>query len=164
MALLAELRTERQPLERRSRARRTLFLEIAAAGGPGAGRTVIRNLSETGLLLETAEPLTLGENIAVDLPEAGVVQANVVWTRAPFFGCEFTAPVSRAAVSASLLKSPIDEPPVELAGPTDTTWRLPEPMPISALSPPALETAAALMLFAAAVVAFVLALVTLQAG
>jgi hypothetical protein len=93
-----------------------------------------------------------------------VVQASVVWTRAPFFGCEFVAPVSRGAVSAALLKSPIDEPPVALAGPADTTWRLPEATPISALSPPAMETAAALMLFAAAVVAFVFALVTLQAG
>jgi hypothetical protein len=164
MALLAELRTEPQPRERRSRPRRTLYLELGSAGG--GPRTVIRNLSETGLLLETAEPLNLGEEISVELPEAGLVQASVVWTRAPFFGCEFLAPVSRGAVSAALLKSPIDEPAVELTGPADTTWRLaePDPTPISALSPPAMETAAALMLFAGAAIAFVLELVTLQAG
>jgi len=164
MALLAELRTEPQTLERRSRARRTLRLEIESKIGADAGRAVVRNLSETGLLLETEEALTIGDALAVELPEAGTVQARVVWTRAPFFGCEFAVPIGRGAVSAALLKSPIAEPPVELTGPADTTWRLPERTPISALPPASFETTTALLLFAATAAAFVIALLTMRVG
>jgi len=161
MALLAQIRTEPQPQERRTRARRTLRLETMV--GPD-GRAVIRNLSETGLLLETSEPLNVGEPLAVELPEAGAVQAEVVWARAPFFGCEFARPVGRGPVSAALLKSPIEEPPIQLTSPEDTTWRLPERVPISALPPAQWEASAALVLFACAAAAFVVALMTLRAG
>ena len=33
-------------------------------------------------------------------------------------------PVSRAVVSAALLRAPIEEPPVVLLGPADTTWQM----------------------------------------
>lgn len=164
MALLAQLWTEVQPAERRGRGRRTLRLELPNEAGTHGGRVVIRNLSETGLLLETGDRLEVGDDLAVELPQAGAVQAEVVWARAPFFGCEFASPVGRASISAALLKSPAEEPATALAGPVDTTWRLPEPVPIAALTPPAVETVTALLLFATAVVAFIVALVTLAAG
>ena len=161
MALLAQIRTEPLAEERRSRARRTLRLESMV--GPD-GRAVIRNLSETGLLLETSEPLNVGEALAVELPEAGAVQAEVVWARAPFFGCEFARPVGRGSVSAALLRSPIDEPPIQLTTPDDTTWRMPDHVPVSALPPVQWEASAALILFACAAAAFVVALMTLRVG
>ena len=163
MPLLAELRTDPVPRDRRRRSRRTLRLEVADAPDGASGRAVVRNLSETGLLLETAEPLQNGDSISVELPEAGTVVARVVWSRAPFFGCEFAAPVSRGSVSAALLKSPIDEATATLATPIDTMWRLPEPLdPAGAMPSP--EAIVALALLIAAATAFILALVTLQAG
>ena len=46
----------------------------------------------------------------VDLPEVGIVQANVVWRSSRFVGCRFASPVSQAAVSAALLRNPIERP------------------------------------------------------
>jgi len=162
MPLLAELRIDPEPRDRRRASRRTLRLEVEGAAAP-VGRAVIRNLSETGLLLETREPLQNGDTLSVELPEAGPVTARVVWCRAPYFGCEFAAPVSRGSVSAALLRSPIDDEAVALATPIDTMWRLPEPIapPKRAPSP---EAVIALGLLAAAATAFILALVTLSAG
>ena len=162
MPLLAEFRTDPAPRDRRRGSRRTLRLEVADAPGTASGRAIVRNLSETGLLLETAEPLQNGDTLSVELPEAGAVVARVVWCRAPYFGCEFAAPVSRGSISAALLKSPVDEP-VPMLAPADTMWRLPEPLAPFAATP-APETVVALALLAAAVAAFVLALVTLQTG
>ena len=163
MPLLAELRTDPAPRDRRRGSRRTLRLELADAPGAAAGRAVVRNLSETGLLLETAESLQNGDTLSVVLPEAGAVVARVVWCRAPYFGCEFAVPVSRGSVSAALLKSPAEDDAVSLATPVDTMWRLPEPLgPIRRAAAP--EAIIALGLLAAAAAAFVLALVTLQAG
>jgi hypothetical protein len=163
MPLLAELWSEPEPRERRRAARRTLRLEVAGAEGGRGGRAVIRNLSETGLLVETAEPLQNGDTLSVVLPEAGPATARVIWSRAPYFGCEFAAPVSRGSVSAALLKSPAEDDAVTLATPVDTMWRLPEPLgPIRRAAAP--EAIIALGLLAAAAAAFVLALVTLQAG
>lgn len=163
MALLAELRTEPETRERRRTSRRTLRLEVEGAGNEAAGRAVVRNLSETGLLLETAEPLRNGDTLSVELPEAGAVVARVIWSRTPYFGCEFAAPVSRGSVSAALLKSPLDEPEAALATPVDTMWRLPEPLAPNRRAPSP-EAVIALGLLAAAATAFILALVTLQAG
>lgn len=163
MPLLAELRIEAEPRDRRRASRRTLRLEVAGDESGAAGRAVVRNLSETGLLLETAEPLQNGDTLSVELPEAGPVTARVVWCRAPYFGCEFAAPVSRGSVSAALLRSPIEDEAVALVTPADTMWRLPEPL-APARHAPAPETIVALALLAAAASAFVLALVTLQAG
>jgi len=164
MALLAELRVDTAPRDQRRVSRRTLRLEVESAIGANAARGIVRNLSETGLLLETAEPLANGDTLAVELPEAGTVGARVVWCRAPYFGCEFENAVSRGAVAAALLKSPLDEPATELLSPPDSTWDLPVPLSRRALPAPSFEAATALMLFAAAAMAFVLALATFRAG
>lgn len=71
---------------------------------------VIHDISHTGLLLETTALLAERQTIDVDLPEAGIVQANVVWRSSRFVGCRFTKPVSQAAISAALLRNPVDVP------------------------------------------------------
>jgi hypothetical protein len=67
---------------------------------------VIRDLSELGLLLETSADLALGERLHVELPEAGIRAAVVVWRRGNLFGCEFQVPLTKKIVSATLLRAP----------------------------------------------------------
>jgi hypothetical protein len=73
---------------------------------------VIHDLSETGVLIETEAELLVGEQLDVRLPESGARAAKVVWNSGRYFGCQFRHPVSRAAVSAALLRSPPAERPM----------------------------------------------------
>jgi hypothetical protein len=114
LPLLAELTTEPRTADNRGAVRRTLRLEVQALSSLNTAKALIRNLSERGLLIETTASLALGETIQVDLPEAGSCEARIVWNDGPFFGCEFTTPVSKAAVSAALLLAPVEQPPVNL--------------------------------------------------
>lgn len=96
--------------ERRDAPRRELKLGVTGAGEP----VTIRNISITGMLLESSTPLLVGATFAADLPNAGSVAAEVVWNGGNFYGCEFDRPISPAAVSAALLLSgsrPGAEPP-----------------------------------------------------
>lgn len=92
--------------ERRGQARRILQLRVGGQTSQGAVDAVIRNLSENGLLLETAADLALGERLHVGLPAAGMRAATVTWSRPPFFGCEFSVPLTKGIVSAALLLAP----------------------------------------------------------
>jgi hypothetical protein len=113
LPLRAEIRTDAPILDERSAARRTLRLEVSATS-QAATTALIHNLSEEGLLLETSADLQVGEVLQVDLPQAGTTTALVVWSRGNFAGCEFVSPVSKAAVSAALLKNPAERAqPVE---------------------------------------------------
>ena len=110
MPLLARLTAVPSGDEARASGRRTLRLEVSVSTSGDANNALIHNLSEHGLLVETAESLLEGEMIEVDLPEAGVTAAIIVWTRSGLAGCRFQRPISTAAVSASLLRSPASEP------------------------------------------------------
>lgn len=88
--------------------RRKLRLEAQGALASGTATSVlVHNISATGLLIESAMPLSIGEQIDVDLPHAGLTSAKVVWTSGRLFGCEFGAPVSSAALSAAELRSTV---------------------------------------------------------
>jgi hypothetical protein len=79
-------------------ARRTLRFETTGelpAGNAAAVR--VHNISATGLLLETAAVLTEGEEIAIDLPLAGLCQARVVWSSDRYFGCRFAEALAQSA-------------------------------------------------------------------
>lgn len=107
--LLAELRTDVQTGELRGANRRTLQLDVqASSSADDATIARVHNLSEKGLLLETIAGLVVGDPIHIDLPHAGPTTAFVVWAEGNFFGCEFKVPVSKATVSAALLRSPAD--------------------------------------------------------
>ena len=107
MSLRANLETEPRTGERRSAPRRKLRLQAEGAI-PSAGDTqvVIHDISEEGLLIESPLPLTDGEVLEVLIPEAGTAQAEVSWTSGHFYGCKFIEPISTAAVSSALLRSP----------------------------------------------------------
>lgn len=98
-----ELRSEFSS-NRRYAMRRTLTLGslLQQSGSPA----VIRDLSVTGLALETADELSIGERLLVSLPQCGPTAARVVWQDAHLYGCEFEEPVSAPAISAAVLLNP----------------------------------------------------------
>jgi len=105
--LTAEIRNT-ESTDRRGAVRRTLRLPINGRLSEGAVGAVIRDLSEYGFLLETTADLMLGERLHVELPEAGIREATVVWSHARFFGCEFKIPLTKTLVSATLLRAPAE--------------------------------------------------------
>lgn len=95
----------------RGTARHQMRLRVRGAPGSGeAADVLIHNLSATGLLLESASRLAVGDEIVVELPESAACTAKVVWTSGQFFGCAFERPLSASTVSAAQLRS---EPAIE---------------------------------------------------
>ena len=85
-----------------------LNLAVAGAVAPGQGTEVIvHNLSVSGVLIETAADLMMGQDITIALPEAGDVVASVVWQSERLYGCRFRQPLPRAALSAARLRNPL---------------------------------------------------------
>lgn len=104
-ALWAEFSEPDESADRRECGRRTLRLTTMAAHSRTANEVLILDLSTTGLMLETAAPLSTGETIEVDLPLAGLIAARVVWRRETYYGCEFLARAPVSAISAALLRA-----------------------------------------------------------
>ena len=104
MAVAARLETLAAD-ERRSQKRRRLHLEAALA--TSGDEVMIHDISATGVLLETDAELEPFESLQFDLPEIGATQAVVIWNSGRYFGCEFAAPISKAAISAALLRAPV---------------------------------------------------------
>nr|WP_166180495.1 helix-turn-helix transcriptional regulator [Altererythrobacter segetis] len=120
MAIAAELVGTPNLKGRRGSIRREMTLR--ARGAPGAGNAtdvLIRNLSTTGMLLEAAVGLVVGQKLVIDLPQIGHAAAGIVWADDNLFGCSFARPLSEAAVSAALLRSdPKSRPGEALPGPS----------------------------------------------
>lgn len=107
MTIQARLETV-ENADRRASPRRMLRLGSVLAS---AGHEVkIHNLSTTGVLLQTIAQLEPFDELEVDLPEIGATKAYVVWNSGDYFGCEFIKPISKAAISAAMLRNPIVEP------------------------------------------------------
>jgi hypothetical protein len=90
---------------RRRSARRTLRLGIAVSSSQDWTKALIHDLSETGLMIETAAELVEGETILCDLPVAGSTEAQIIWNWQNYYGCEFLTPITKAAVSAAVLQT-----------------------------------------------------------
>jgi hypothetical protein len=106
-----------QPKERRRASRRALRLGIGPKDPEnGSAQVVIHDLSLTGALLETSMSMLVGAIFEFELPNAGLVEAEVVWSSGEYYGCQFTLPITPAGLSAALLQS---QPriPEELADP-----------------------------------------------
>lgn len=109
MAIKAHL--DQQPIavpaadSQRGAPRRALLLETSGFfAGAGEANVTIHNISAAGLLLETEVVLEEGEQLALDLPEAGAVIATVVWRSEQLYGCAFAAPLGTAALAAAQLQ------------------------------------------------------------
>ena len=105
MSVFAHFEEHPQVSERRRAVRRSLKL----GAGTSDKRVTIRDISLTGMLLETSTPMLVGSGFQVELPHVGAVAAVVVWSSGEFIGCEFDRPVSPAAVSAARLQSAPEE-------------------------------------------------------
>ena len=105
MSILAQLEPRDWTGNRRAVARRTLRLKAQGTTSSKSAAVVIHDLSLTGLLIETTADLTPGERLDVDIPQAGLTAARVVWSSGHFFGCEFNKPIPSAALSAAILRS-----------------------------------------------------------
>jgi transcriptional regulator with XRE-family HTH domain len=101
-----QLPLDGQRVDSRRAPRRTLLLETSGlVQGGGRANVTIHNISAAGLLLETALNLAVDEPLAVDLPEAGRVDAKVVWHSERLYGCAFEQALSAAALAAAQLQS-----------------------------------------------------------
>lgn len=106
MPIKAHLEVRSGSAEARAAPRRTLYLATEGAmPGQDAAEVLIRNISATGLLLDYQGALANGESIAIELPEAGLTTAEIVWASEGLYGCRFVTPLSPAALSAAQLRS-----------------------------------------------------------
>ena len=116
----------------RTATRRALRLDTSGfvpGSGPQTGdaNVTIHNISPAGLLIETELDLAQGDELAIELPEAGAVSASVVWRSERLFGCAFDAALSPAALAAAQLQG--------FAPGTPTQPLAPPPPPPPTLSP-----------------------------
>ncbi|MBO9695795.1 MAG: PilZ domain-containing protein [Sphingopyxis sp.] len=158
-SLLAHIAEPAQTTDRRRMRRRTLRLDVAARSETAESAIIIRNLSRTGLLIETGAAFAVGETFLLVLPELGAVAARVVRNDGGLFGCEFLSPVPASAISAAMLKAPHEDEAgvaAEAAEP-DEIDGLHARRPASAF----LFTATT-ALFAAVILLFIVALVSLN--
>jgi hypothetical protein len=107
-SLLAHIAQPVETTDRRRTSRRTLRLDVAARTATAESAVIIRNLSRTGLLIETGAGFSIGETFLLVLPELGAAPARVVRHDGRLFGCEFLTPVPASAISAALLRAPHD--------------------------------------------------------
>lgn len=101
MPMLAHFEDLAVQNDRRRYVRRALKLGT----GAGGEQVTIHDLSLTGALLETSVPMLVGAIFEVDLPDAGSVEATIVWNSGEFYGCQFELPITPAVLSAALLQS-----------------------------------------------------------
>ena len=93
------------PSEHRASDRRVLRLEARLAMPAGEGGIEVHNLSRTGMLVESTAAVPAGTVLEVELPSGTSHRAKVVWADEGLFGCRFERPLSRASLSAALLRA-----------------------------------------------------------
>ncbi|WP_395331082.1 helix-turn-helix domain-containing protein [Novosphingobium sp. BL-8H] len=94
--------------------RRKLMFETQGSNAGGTEMPVlVHNFSESGLLLESVALLTIDETIELDLPEAGLTPARVVWSSGNLYGCAFDRMLPKAALSAAQLRG-VAQPGIDL--------------------------------------------------
>lgn len=94
-----------EELQQRSERRRTVRRALKFGVGGGEDAVTIRDLSLTGALLETSVPMLVGAAFEFELPQAGRVNATVVWNSGEYYGCQFDLPIPPSVLSAALLQS-----------------------------------------------------------
>lgn len=111
MAIKAHLDQPASGESLRSTPRRALRLEASGILPDGRETNVtIHNISAAGLLIETALELARGETLTLDLPQAGRVEAAVVWRSEALHGCAFATPLGAGALAAAQLQGlPVGE-------------------------------------------------------
>jgi hypothetical protein len=106
MPMLAHFEDLTPRSDRRRSVRRALKLGVEG----GEQSVTVHDLSLTGALLETSVPMLVGQTFEVELPQAGKVDATIVWNSGEFYGCQFDLPIAPSVLSAALLRSPPAQP------------------------------------------------------
>ncbi|AJA11527.1 hypothetical protein SKP52_23425 [Sphingopyxis fribergensis] len=158
-SLLAHIADPVETADRRRMQRRTLRLDVAARSVAVESAVIIRNLSRTGLLIETDAAFSIGETFLLVLPELGAAPARVVRSDGRLFGCEFLTPVPASAISAALLRTPHDEEEGDVA---EAATVYSSDGLYTQRPPSAILFTALMALFTAVVLLFVFALVSLN--
>jgi hypothetical protein len=162
-ALWAEISEPDEAVDRRGSTRRRLRLVARAAHARTTNEVLILDLSTTGLMIETATRLRIGDQLEVELPDAGPVIARVIWQRDTYFGCEFLVRAPVAAISAALLRGAPrmgDSPRTGATPPPQLGYRKGLPTEQEPANPRL--TLFLLVLLLVAVITFMLALLTLS--
>jgi hypothetical protein len=94
-----------EELEPRSDRRRSIRRSLRLGVGGNEQTVAVHDLSLTGALIETSVPMLVGQTFAVELPEAGKIDATIVWNSGEYYGCQFDLPIPPSVLSAALLKS-----------------------------------------------------------
>lgn len=94
-----------QELEPRSDRRRSIRRALKLGAGNADQTVTVHDLSLTGALIETSVPMLVGQTFEVELPEAGKMDATIVWNSGEYYGCQFELPIPPSVLSAALLKS-----------------------------------------------------------
>lgn len=109
MRMFAHVMNADLDANRRRTSRRSLMLDsVVQKDDVELAEIVIRNLSQTGLLMESHADFGVGEIFYLHLPELGATPAQIRWKDDAKFGCEFLTPVSKAVIAAAVLKSAFD--------------------------------------------------------
>lgn len=104
MSLQQRKATIETTIDNRQRRRHQLFLEVEARGVDSvSGTVIVHDISDTGLLIETDSELKVGEMVEVNLPQAGLMEAEIVWDGGRVYGSRFTRQLTSAAISAARL-------------------------------------------------------------
>lgn len=111
MAIQAHIEQPATGHSQRTAVRRALRLETSGRLPDGQeANVIVHNISVSGLLLETGIALTTGERLTLDLPQAGLVEAAVVWHSEQLYGCAFATPLGTGALAAAQLQGlPVTE-------------------------------------------------------
>lgn len=110
---IAQISSPGVSAERRSADRRVITFGFDTYDTQSEARIVILNLSRTGLLLQTAAQLEVGERLQIEIPQAGMVDAKIVRRSGDQFAAMFDSPITQAALSAVLLASPATPPSLD---------------------------------------------------
>ena len=128
--LVAQLSSAPRSANKRGAARRTLKLELESVGEATGTMVLIHNISEGGMLIETAARLSVGETLDLILPNAGPTEAKIVRSDGRYFGCRFVSGISKGSVSAALLRSPAEaQRTASEAAPTSARTAVHEQLP-----------------------------------
>jgi transcriptional regulator with XRE-family HTH domain len=113
MAIKAHLDQPQTGDGQRRAPRRTLRLQTSGILPDGSEANVtVHNISAAGLLIETDVALTNGERLTIELPQAGAVEAKVVWRSERLHGCAFKVPLGPGALAAAQLQGlPVGDAP-----------------------------------------------------
>jgi transcriptional regulator with XRE-family HTH domain len=96
---------EETPSHPRSSERRRLRLLLQGAKASGSGiKTLVHNISATGLLIECNADMQPGDRIEIALPHAGATSVSIIWVSGNLYGCRFDTPISTATLSAARLR------------------------------------------------------------